>query len=239
MLGIMKSGLATLPNYSRKNKLKEESLKILSDYLGRFRKEGRRVFASSSFQTQSVPLLHLLSTHFPWVKIVFIDTGFLFAETYAFKKKLENEFSLNLITVKSTTSYAHQASAHLFQYANDTAYCCHLNKVEPIETLLHPGDVWISGVRRDQTSVRKMMEVFETDKRGVLRLHPMLDWNAKNVYDYIRSFKLPKHPLELEGYVSIGCVPCTHKHSLDGTRGGRWVGSAKTECGLHTNSRTV
>ncbi len=220
--------------------MKEKTLQVLSQFLSKYKEEEKHVYASSSFQTQSVPLLHLLSTHFPWVKIVFIDTGFLFAETYAFKKQLQDSLNLNCITVHSDKSYAQQtSSSHLFQYANDTAYCCHINKVEPIESLIVKGDVWISGVRRDQTAIRNKMQIEEIDKRGVLRFHPMLDWNAKDVYDYIREYDLPKHPLEMNGYVSIGCVPCTHKHSLDGARGGRWVGSAKTECGLHTNSRTT
>jgi phosphoadenosine phosphosulfate reductase len=197
---------------------------------------GHRIFASSSFQTQSVPLLHLLSSHFKEVPVLFIDTGFLFAETYAFKNELTQLLGLRVITLSAQKTYAQQTGADgLFQYARDTAYCCHINKVEPIQQFLRSGDVWISGVRRDQTSIRKSMSPIEVDARGIIRVHPMLDWSAKAVYDYIRVHQLPRHPLEDQGYMSIGCVPCTHKFSAEGPRGGRWLGSKKTECGLHIN----
>jgi phosphoadenosine phosphosulfate reductase len=213
----------------------ESTITFLRETIETYR-HGHRLFASSSFQTQSVPLLHILSGHFPEVPVLFIDTGFLFAETYAFKNELAERLGLSVITLASGKTYAQQtANDGLFQYAHDTAYCCHINKVEPIQQFLQPGDVWISGVRRDQTSIRKSMAPIETDARGIIRVHPMLDWTAKAVYDYIRNHELPRHPLEDQGYMSIGCVPCTHKYSAEGPRGGRWLGSKKTECGLHLN----
>lgn len=196
------------------------------------------VWLTSSFQTQSVPLLHLVGKLDIPIKVIFIDTGFLFPETYAFKKQLEQLFDLDVLTVKSAASYYEQRlNDGLFLYSNDVDRCCHINKVKPLEGIVNPGDVWISGVRRDQTALRKEMNTREVDKRGVVRLHPMLDWNARDVYQYIREHELPKHPLEEKGYISIGCVPCTHKYNQLGTRGGRWVGSKKTECGLHIENR--
>lgn len=215
----------------------DDTVNALKQHLALFEAEGRRVYATSSFQTQSVPLLHMISRHFPKIPILFIDTGYLFAETYAFKNEMEERFELNVVTLRSEKSYTHQMSQNgLFMYAQDTNYCCFMNKVEPIDAHLNPGDVWISGVRRDQTGFRKKMKVVEKDEKGIIKLHPMLEWNSKDVYDYIRKYKLPKHPLEKEGYKSIGCVPCTHKQTLSDARDGRWVGSAKTECGLHTFS---
>lgn len=200
--------------------------------------EGREFFMSSSFQTQSVPLLHLVSRNFRDVSIVFIDTGYLFAETYSFKKELQSLFDLKIITVSSNKGYSEQkASNGLFLYNEDTDRCCHINKVEPIEQLVKAGDVWISGVRRDQTSIRNKMKPVELDQRGVVRIHPMLEWHSKDIYDYIRKYDLPKHPLEKEGYMSLGCVPCTQKWSEDDLRGGRWTGRNKMECGLHTKNK--
>jgi phosphoadenosine phosphosulfate reductase len=214
----------------------KETITLLNKKLTGFKNEGQRLFATSSFQTQSVPLLHILGTHFPEVAILFIDTGFLFPETYAFKEKLQAEFGLHVITLKSEVSLNKQRDREtgLFQYALDPDYCCYINKVKPLEDFLDSGDVWISGVRRDQTSVREAMSIQEENKNGVIKLHPMLEWANRDIYRYIKTFDLPKHPLENEGYVSIGCVPCTHKWNGGDERGGRWVGSKKAECGLHT-----
>jgi phosphoadenosine phosphosulfate reductase len=189
---------------------------------------------TSSFQTQSVPLLHIISNHFRWIKVIFIDTGYLFVETYQFKQQLEKEFNLEIITISSNKDYLNQrTNSGLMLYSQDTDRCCYINKVEPIDDLLNLGDAWISGVRRDQTSVRKKLNPIEIDSNGIIRIHPMLEWNSKDIYDYIKNNNLPKHPLEKEGYMSIGCVPCTNKISAESGRDGRWVGQQKTECGLH------
>lgn len=215
----------------------EKTLQLIENNISSFKKENRNIYASSSFQTQSVPLLHILGEHFPQVKIIFLDTGFLFPETYAFKEQLERIFNLDIITLKSNTSLIQQRDNRtgLFQYALDPDYCCYINKVSPLDDFLQSGDIWISGVRRDQTSVRKEMKTLEYKEHGIVKLHPMLEWNSRDIYQYIQKNNLPKHPLEKEGFISIGCVPCTYKWT-DGTeRGGRWVGSKKTECGLHSN----
>lgn len=199
--------------------------------------EPDRVFASSSFQTQSLPLLHILSTRFPDVRILFIDTGYLFAESLIFKEQITRELGLSVITLRSEQSYAQQIGPDgLPLYCSDTRHCCHLNKVLPLQNFLAGGDRWISGVRRDQTGTRAHMKPVITDLRGVVRIHPMLDWTARDVYQYIRDCKLPRHPLENAGYLSIGCAPCTHKWSGSDSRNARWFGSQKTECGLHTHN---
>ncbi|HET8573274.1 MAG TPA: phosphoadenylyl-sulfate reductase [Edaphocola sp.] len=213
-----------------------QTLDLLQSELDGFRKSGRRVFATSSFQSQSVPLLHMLGNHFPEVGILFLDTRFLFPETYAFKETLAQRFHLNVITLQSTSSLEQQreTKSGLFQYALNPDRCCFINKVQPLDNFLKSGDVWISGVRRDQTSVRKMMNTLEENDKGILKFHPMLEWTNKDIHYYIQHYGLPQHPLEKEGYVSIGCIPCTYKWMGDEQRGGRWVGSKKTECGLHT-----
>lgn len=212
----------------------DNTLDFLNKQLSSFKKNDNNIYMSSSFQTQSVPLLHIISSHFSWVKVVFIDTGYLFAETYKFKKELENKFNLNIITVSSDKDYINQqTSSGLMLYSEDTDRCCHINKVEPITNLIKPGDVWISGVRKDQTRNRSQKKSVEIDSKGIIRLHPMLEWNSKDIYQYIKKHELPKHPLEKEGYLSIGCVPCTQKMSISNSRNGRWLGQQKTECGLH------
>ncbi|SDL77513.1 phosphoadenosine phosphosulfate reductase [Catalinimonas alkaloidigena] len=204
-----------------------------------YRLRGLKVFATSSFQTNSVPLLHILSQMEPKVPIFFLNTGYHFPETLQFRDTLMERLDLQLITLQSPVPKAYQkGQGNQLLYTFDPEHCCHLNKVQPLEPILASHDVWISGVRGDQSRVRAKMHKEETTPDGVLRYHPMLGWTAKMVYDYIREFDLPKHPLEPEGYISIGCEPCTRKFTLppDGAddRGGRWFGLQKSECGLHT-----
>ena len=212
----------------------KNTIKELESLLSFFKKENRDVYVTSSFQTQSVPLLHIISTYFKEVKVIFLDTGFLFPETYQFKNTLEKSLGLEVITITPKISKHLQTDkdSNLFLYSIDADKCCGINKVSPLDDFWKNGDVWISGVRRDQSSIRKKMRLVE-DRKGITKVHPMLEWNSKNIHDYIISNNLPKHPLEKEGYISIGCVPCTHKWSADSQRGGRWLGSEKTECGLH------
>ena len=219
--------------------LLESTLNQLSIHLNKFGKDERRIFATSSFQTQSVPLLHIISENYPKTPILFIDTGFLFPETYAFKDKLQKDLDLQVISLKSQIALNQQQDPNtgFFQYAIDPDKCCHINKVAPLESYKRKGDVWISGVRRDQTSVRNKMELVEYSSNDIIKFHPMLEWSGKDIYQYIALHNLPKHPLENEGYQSIGCEPCTHKITIEENRGGRWVGSNKTECGLHFNKK--
>ena len=206
----------------------------IQSQLKTFHDERRKVWLTSSFQTQSLPLLHMLSQMAPEVPVILIDTGFLFPETYSFARQLAGEWGLDLVQIRSQRTYHDQRtpSGH-FLFTEDIDRCCQVNKVEPVQRLIQPGDVWISGVRRDQSTIRAAKQRIETDARGVIRYHPMLNWTGRDVYRYINSYKLPKHPLESQGFVSIGCVPCTRKWA-DPDRGGRWEGSSKTECGLHT-----
>ena len=208
----------------------------LAATLDAFREEGRRIYATSSFQTQSVPLLHLLSQH-AGVSVVLIDTGYLFPETYDFAHGLRARLGFDLKRVRSARTYAEQCTpSGALLHTRDVDACCRLNKVEPMESLLGPGDVWISGIRADQTATRASKPRLESDDRGILRYHPMLPWTARDVYQYIREHDLPKHPLESAGYLSIGCLPCTRKWDGSDARSARWEGSSKTECGLHTHT---
>jgi phosphoadenosine phosphosulfate reductase len=126
------------------------------------------------------------------------------------------------------------AAGRLF-FASDPDFCCHLNKVQPLDTILPMYDVWINGVRADQSAVRKAMKVEQPAKYGVVRFHPMLDWNSRTIEKYLKEHKLPRHPLESQGYLSIGCEPCTRKFDPNmSEREARWFGLNKTECGLNT-----
>lgn len=202
-----------------------------------YKERGLKLFTTSSFQTHSMVLLHILSGIDKTIPVYFIHTGYHFPETLAYRDLITEKFGLNLINVFSSTSKINQRDVqNRLLFASDPDLCCHLNKVAPLEPILAAHDIWINGVRADQGEVRKNFEVEQKAKFGTIRFHPMLDWTGKMIYDYLREHNIPKHPLEDKGYFSIGCEPCTRKWSLDDDgRGGRWFGLKKSECGLNTD----
>ncbi len=202
----------------------------------KYEQEGKKLFATSSFQTHSIVLLHIISRINPKIPIYFINTGFLFPDTIKYKDQLAKEFGLNIIDAKSSVPKSQQKDSFgNLLFASDPDYCCFLNKIQPLDPILAENDVWINGVRADQTEVRKAMNIEEKSKFGCLRFHPMLDWTKQEIYAYIREYDLPKHPLDLKGYMSIGCEPCTRKVILGDERSSRWYGLNKTEYGLNTD----
>jgi len=211
-------------------------ISAIREYIERYRAEGKKLFLTSSFQTHSIPLLHIISEIDRTIPVMFINTGFHFPETIAFRDEVAKLFDLNMIDVQSLVNRAHQRDANgHFYFTSDPDTCCFMNKTQPLEPFLMAYDVWINGVRADQNANRKSMLVEQSAPNGVTRFHPILDWTAKMIYDYAKEHKLPKHPLEDQGYSSIGCEPCTRKIDLSTGRDGRWFGMNKTECGLHTD----
>ena len=201
-----------------------------------YRERGLKLFSTSSFQTHSVVLLHILSQTDRSIPVYFINTGYHFPETVAYRDKIVDLLGINLKDIYSDVPRNMQkdAAGRLF-FASDPDFCCHLNKVQPLDTILPMYDVWINGVRADQSAVRKAMKVEQPAKYGVVRFHPMLDWNSRAIEKYLKEHKLPRHPLESQGYLSIGCEPCTRKFDPNmSEREARWFGLNKTECGINT-----
>ena len=195
----------------------------------RFQAQGKRMFASSSFQ----PIAWFSASDFSIYRHPFIfNTGFYFPK-HLFRDMLKAQWGLNIMTLRSIQSRHQQVSGdgRFICFNPDT--CCHINKVLPLEPVLQSHDIWINGVPGAQSATRKAMAV--SLRPGILRYHPILEWDSRMMYYYIEAHNLPKHPLDDAGYVSIGCQPCTRSYEddLDG-RGGRWAGLNKTECGLHT-----
>ena len=197
---------------------------------------GLKVFSTSSFQTHSIPLLHILSTSGLDIPVYFLDTGFHFPETLQFRNDITRRLGLNTIHVQSPVPKIAQRDANgKFLYASDPDRCCYLNKVLPLEPILQANDVWINGVRRDQTRFRQSLQEEAPGAHDTLQYHPILDWTSKMIWEYRKIFDLPEHPLDAQGYLSIGCVPCTRKFDPEqAERGGRWSGLTKEECGIHT-----
>lgn len=197
-----------------------------------------RVAASSSFQTQSVPLLHLISQVCPDMAIIFVDTGYHFPETLEFRVELQERFGLNLFVCHPLT----ESRRPFLEFHNEVLYrrdpdlCCHINKVKPMQRAIAKMglEALISGVRRDQTENRRRLRALEWQQTGLLRVHPLINWSREDVSDYIEKRGLPKHPLHKQGYTSVGCAPCTRPtRSGEDERAGRWAGTQKKECGLH------
>lgn len=191
---------------------------------------------SSSFQTQSLPLLHMVSRVVPRLPIIFLDTGFHFPETLAFRDRVTRELGLNLRIVRPSLSPAELARRYgEGLYRRDPDLCCYVNKVEPMQRALEGLRAWISGIRRDQSPTRASIRIVERTAQGIIRVHPMATWTQQDIARYIHDHSLPEHPLLAQGYLSVGCAPCTRPiFGGEPARAGRWDGRAKLECGLHT-----
>ena len=192
--------------------------------------------ASSSFQTQSVPLLHMISQIRPEMRILFLDTQYHFWDTLIFREQLQRELDLNVVDLnvdKSWWPFLRRFGRRLV--TEDPDLCCFLRKVQPMQRGVEGLKAWITGIRRDQTVQRATARILELQPDGMLKINPMLNWTRDDIDDYIEANNLPQHPMTEFGYLSIGCMHCTKKvQPGDNERSGRWVGKGKTECGLHT-----
>ena len=212
------------------------TIENITAFIKKYKAEKKKMFVTSSFQSHSIPLLHMLSQIDNSIPVMFINTGFLFPESLVFRDQITKQFGLNLINLRSSVSRIHQKDCNdNFLFTSDPDHCCFINKTQPMETVLAEYDVWINGIRADQNTNRKNMKIEQDGAYGCKRFHPILDWNNKMIFDYAKKYNLPKHPLEAKGYLSIGCEPCTHKFTFENDRSGRWAGLNKTECGLHTD----
>ncbi len=192
---------------------------------------------STSFQTQSMPLLHMAVHIMPTLRIFFLDTGYHFWDTLIFREKIQHEWNLNVVDLYRDSRwdiFARQNTRIL--PVQDPNLCCYIHKVQPMQKALSGLRAWISGIRRDQTAERSHAKILELQDDGLLKVNPLLNWTKRDVQAYMEEFHLPTHPLYERGYRSIGCAPCTIAVGLnDDDRAGRWAGCGKTECGLHTD----
>lgn len=231
------SQLANLTTETTKERVAVE-IDLARNQIHAYAKMGLKMFASSSFQSHSIPMLHVLSQIDPNIPIYFIQTGFHFPETLKFRNRIIRDFGLTLINLTSPLSHSEQMSpTGKMLFATDPDRCCHFNKVLPMQLAMSENDLWINGVRKDQNANRSTFDYEERTAEGKLRFHPMLNWTSEMIEWYCEEHSLPKHPLHYEDYVSIGCEPCTRKASSFESydeREGRWAGLNKTECGLHT-----
>ena len=211
----------------------ETLLSLVEERIQFYLRNRMKVFVSSSFQTHSIPLLHIIRNINSDIPVYFINTGFHFPETIVYKNQITQLLDLDVRSVESPIPKVGQINNDgRFFYSSDPDECCHFNKILPLEPILAENDVWITGVRRDQNSNRSKFEYEAPGPKGTTRFHPMLEWNSKMIWEYRKAFNLPEHPLEEKGIFSVGCEPCTQIYQGE-ERGGRWAGMNKVECGLH------
>ncbi len=189
------------------------------------------ILVACSFQKEAVVIAHLVSELLPQARFFTLDTGLFFDETYETWERLEERLGITVEGRRGIT-LDEQATLHgdrLWQ--RDPDRCCDLRKVRPLRDVLSEGDVWIAGLRRNQSPERACTPPLEWDgKHGLWKAAPLTDWSERDVWRHIHQHDLPYHPLHDRGYASIGCEPCTHPGS---EREGRWAGTDKIECGLH------
>ncbi|MFZ7944459.1 MULTISPECIES: phosphoadenylyl-sulfate reductase [Bacillaceae] len=193
---------------------------------------------ASSFGAEAIVLIDLIQQIKPDAHIVFLDTGLHFPETYEVIDKIEARFSnLRIERKQPKLSLDEQAAQHgSALWKRDPNQCCQIRKVIPLRETLTAKQAWISGLRREQSPTRANTQFLNKDEKFEnIKICPLIHWTWDDVWGYIKDKDLPYNTLHDHQYPSIGCFPCTQPAAADGdSRAGRWAGSGKTECGLHT-----
>ncbi len=198
------------------------------------------VCLTCSFQAEDMIVLHLLRGYIPKIPVLFLETGYHFAETYQFRDRMTREWGLNLINAMPERTVQQQEAEFGILYRNDPAKCCQLRKVTPLMSSLEPFEIWFTGLRREQSPTRKNLKKVEHHRlpsgKTVLKVSPLADWTWAQVWEYTGKQGLSYLPQYDQGYASIGCGPCTAvPDDPSNPRSGRWSGK-KLECGIHTFS---
>lgn len=223
-----------------------ERSEVVQEEVRGFVSSGRSIFISSSFQSHSIPLVHMVTEAEPLIPVVFVDTGYHFPETLVFVREVAQLLGLNLFTARSERPKADQLDAsNRLLFVADPESCCQINKVDPLRDYLNEYDVWISGLRADQSGSRRDLPRLAEGPLGTQKYLPLIDWTSQDIDLYREHFELPAHPLDPGGRLSIGCEPCTDVGPVNlgmpllkksAPRDTRWLGMDKTECGLHLPS---
>lgn len=200
---------------------------------------GQKMVLACSFGAEDVVLVDMVHRLNPAVPMFYLDTDFLFPETYATRDRVIKRYELKpaqVIQVKSLLTPQQQAESHGDAlWASHPDQCCQLRKVEPLTRVLKGYDAWITGIRRDQAPSRANAGLIEWDEKFTLiKVNPLARWTWADVWSYIKVYEVPYNPLHDHNYPSIGCTYCTAPVVPgDDPRAGRWKNFTKTECGLH------
>jgi phosphoadenosine phosphosulfate reductase len=198
-----------------------------------------RAAAVSSFGAESAVLLHMIAQIDRDVPVIFTNTQKMFGETLAYRDTLSETLGLTDLRVyRPDPRLLAEKDATGLRWSYDPDGCCAIRKVEPLQRALAPFDAWISGRKGFQASTRAQIPLFELDAKhpggAKLKLNPLAAWDKARLDAYFEEHTLPRHPLEAQGYLSIGCSPCTSiVQPGEDPRSGRWRGWDKVECGIH------
>jgi phosphoadenosine phosphosulfate reductase len=196
---------------------------------------GEKLGLATSFQVDSSMLIHLFTRATEDARIFYLDTEALFAETYMVRDRLIERYDIKPVRYRPALSLEDQARVYGDKlWETNPDLCCELRKVQPLKLALSGLLAWMTGIRRDQAATRSHARVVEWDKRGLVKINPLVRMTEKDVWAYIMEHKVPYNPLHDQGYPSLGCTYCTRpvKPGED-PRAGRWSGTGKVECGIH------
>lgn len=197
---------------------------------------------TSSFQSECVVLVDMIRKMRPEIPVLFLETGYHFPETLAYRDKLTSDWKLNLKNLEAKQSVADQEAQFGILNQTDPNQCCKLRKVGPLFAGLEGYDTWFTALRRDQSPTRANLQTVEPFKlpsgKILQKISPLADWTTRDVWQYMQKHAIPELSLYELGYTSIGCAPCT-KLPLDPNdpRSGRWQGQGKLECGIHIGEK--
>lgn len=211
-----------------------QARQIVLDQLG----QAGAVCVTSSFQTEDVIVVDLIRAQRPDVPVLFLETGYHFPETLAYRDQMASAWGLNLVNLIPKQSVADQEAQFGILYQSKPDQCCKLRKVEPLFAGLAEYDIWFTGLRREQSPTRAGLQPVESFKlpvgKTLAKISPLYDWTRRDLWEYMQAHQIPELPLYEQGYTSIGCAPCTALPvSAGDARSGRWQGKQKLECGIH------
>jgi phosphoadenosine phosphosulfate reductase len=233
------SEVFTYENWNEKRQ--DEIVKKNPDFLDilkwSFLHYGDDIAYSCSFGAEGIVLIDLIHKVNPKAKIIFLDTGLHFPETYELIEKVIKRYpSLNVTLIKPNTTLEEQEKWYGEElWKHHPNLCCHMRKVAPLKEALRDAKAWITGLRREQSPTRSHIQYINRDEKfKKIKICPLIHWTWEDILNYIQNYQLPYNPLHDQGYPSIGCAPCTQPVSVDSdSRAGRWAGFSKKECGLH------
>ena len=209
---------------------------VLTSALERY---AQKIVVACSFGAEDVALVDMVHRINPSVPLFYLDTDFLFPETYATRDRIIQHYDLKpaqVLQVKSLLTPERQAEQYgEALWSKEPDRCCQLRKVEPLTRVLKDFNAWITGIRRDQAPSRANAGLIEWDQKfDLVKVNPLARWSWAEVWTYIRVYEVPYNPLHDQNYPSIGCTYCTAPVAPgEDPRAGRWKNFAKTECGLH------
>lgn len=197
---------------------------------------GRAVF-TNSFQSEDMILLHMVREHLPQIPVLFLETGYHFAEVYEYRDRMAQSWQMNLVNVMPQITVAEQESQFGILNQSDPTRCCQIRKVTPLFAALEEYDLWFTGLRREQAKSRAALKEVDDfplpSGRKIRKLSPLTEWSSRDVWVYATEHHIPLLSLYDKGYTSIGCEPCTSiPTDPNDPRSGRW-GGQKLECGIH------